>query len=142
MYSSLSNMVIMLSPMIYRMLIYKFLLSSIIIISCFIWHNVPYQWKILPFELATVPRVFTALTKPILFLCHHKSFHIVIYLDDISVLVCSQLAHKEGTLLFVFLIGLSWFTYSFFKVCPLPHSDLLFLGVMFQYCPHVSIFTS
>ena len=25
--------------------------------SCFVWHNVPYQWKVLPFWLATAPRV-------------------------------------------------------------------------------------
>ena len=31
------------------------------------WHNVPYQWKVLPFGMATAPRVFTALTKPIFF---------------------------------------------------------------------------
>ena len=48
----------------------------------FVWCNVPYQWKVLPFGLATAPRVFTSLTKPILFLCHHKGLHIVIYLDD------------------------------------------------------------
>ena len=51
----------------------------------FVWHNVPYQWKVLPFGLATAPKVFTSLTKPILFLCHCKGLHIVIYLDDILV---------------------------------------------------------
>ena len=56
---------------------------------CFVWHNVPYQWKVLPFGLATAPRVFMFLTKPILFLCHHKGLHIVIYLDDILVLIHS-----------------------------------------------------
>ena len=65
---------------------------------CFVWHNVPYQWKVLPFGLATAPRVFMALTKPILFLCHCKCFHIVIYLDDISVLVCSKQAGKRACL--------------------------------------------
>ena len=50
----------------------------------------PYQWKVLPFGLATAPQVFTALTKPILFLCHHKGFNIVIYLYDILVMVCSK----------------------------------------------------
>ena len=44
----------------------------------FVWCNVPYQWKVLPFGLATAPRVFTSLTKPILFLYHCKGLHIVI----------------------------------------------------------------
>ena len=60
----------------------------------FVWHNVPYQWKVLPFGLATAPRVFLALTKPILFLCHHKGLCIVIFLDDILVLVHSKQAGK------------------------------------------------
>ena len=64
----------------------------------FVWHNVPYQWKVLPFGLATAPRVFTALTKPILFLCHNKGFHIVMYLDDILVLVHSKQAVKRAHL--------------------------------------------
>ena len=64
----------------------------------FVWHNVPYQWKVLPFGLATAPRIFTALTKPILFLYCHKGFHIVIYLDDILVLVCSKWAGKMAHL--------------------------------------------
>ena len=63
---------------------------------CFVWHNVPCQWKVLPFWLATAPRVFMALTKPILFLCHCKGFHTVIYLDDILVLVPSKWAGKKG----------------------------------------------
>ena len=56
----------------------------------FVWHNVPYQWKVLPFGLAMAPQVFTALTKPILFLCCCKGFCIVIYLHDILVLVHSK----------------------------------------------------
>ena len=64
----------------------------------FVWCNVPYQWKVLPFGLATAPRVFTSLTKPILFLCHCKGLHIVIYLDDILVLVCSKWAGKRACL--------------------------------------------
>ena len=41
---------------------------------CFVWHNVPYQWKVLSFGLATAPRVFTSLTKPILFLLPLQGF--------------------------------------------------------------------
>ena len=58
----------------------------------------PYQWKVLPFGLATAPRIFTSLTKPILFLCHCKGLHVVIYLDDILVLVCSKQAGKRASL--------------------------------------------
>ena len=64
----------------------------------FAWHNVPYQWKVLPFGLATAPRVFTSLMKPIFFLCCCKGLHIVIYLDDILVLVCSKQAGKRACL--------------------------------------------
>ena len=64
----------------------------------FVWHNVPYQWRVLPFGLATAPRVFTSLTKPILFLCHCKGLHIVTYLDDILVLVWSKRAGKRARL--------------------------------------------
>ena len=86
-------------PLIYRMLIYMFpLLSIIIIFLCFVWHNVPYWWKVLHFGLATATRFFTSLTKPILFLCHCKGLHIVIYLDDILVLVCSKWSGKRACL--------------------------------------------
>ena len=64
----------------------------------FVWHNVPYQWKVLPFGLATAPRIFTSLMKPILFLCHHKVLHIVIYKDYILVLICSKWAGKRACL--------------------------------------------
>ena len=56
------------------------------------WHSVTYQWKVLPFGLATAPRIFKSLTKLILFLCCHKGFHIIIYLNDILVLVHSKRA--------------------------------------------------
>ena len=62
----------------------------------FVRHSMPYQWKVLPFGLATAPRVFSALTKPMLIVCHHKGFCIVIYLDDNLVLVCSKQAGKRA----------------------------------------------
>ena len=39
-----------------------------------------------------------ALTKPILFLCHHRGLHIVIYLDDILVLIHSKWVGKRACL--------------------------------------------
>ena len=64
----------------------------------FVWHNVPYQWKVLPFGLAATPRLFTSLMKPILILCYCKGLCIVIYLDDILVLICSKRAGKRACL--------------------------------------------
>ena len=62
----------------------------------YVWQNMPYQWKVLPFELATAPRIITALTKPIFFHCHHKGFCILIYLNTILVLVCSKWAGRKA----------------------------------------------
>ena len=50
------------------------------------FYSVLYQWKVLPFQLATASRFFTGLTRPILFLCSHRCFCNVIYLDGILVL--------------------------------------------------------
>ena len=69
-----------------------------------VWHNVPYQWKVLSFGLAVAPKVFMSLTEPILFLCRCKGLHIVIYLDDILVLVCSKQAGKRACLFFCSLL--------------------------------------
>ena len=101
----------------------------------------PYQWKVLPFGLATAPRVFTSLTKPILFLCHCKGLCIAIYLDDILVLVHSKWAGKQACLFLcsLLLVGPSWSTHQFFQVGPLPLSILYFFGVVLGYCPHVSL---
>ena len=42
---------------------------GIFIIFQFVRQNKPYQMKVLPFGVATAFRVFTVLTKPMLFLC-------------------------------------------------------------------------
>ena len=107
-YGSLSSRVIMPFPLIFRMLIYMFpIVKHHRQFLHFVWHNVLYQWRVLPFGLATAPRVFTSLTKLILFLCHCKGLHIVIYLDDILVLVHSKQAGKMARLfLFSLLVCL------------------------------------
>ena len=65
-------------------------------------HVLQFVWQIrlhqlsFTFWVGQSPWVFTALTKPILFLCHHKGFHIVTFLDDILVMVCSKWAGKRA----------------------------------------------
>ena len=87
---------IMLPPLICRMLIYIFLLLSIIVIMICLAQCASSVGRFCFFGLATGPRVFTALTKPILFFCHCKGFHIVIYLGDILVLVHSEWAGRRA----------------------------------------------
>ena len=55
-----------------------------------IWRNKPYQLKVLLFELAMTPKIFTLHAKCILFLGQCENFHITISLDDILVPVCSK----------------------------------------------------
>ena len=63
-------------------------------------------------------RISTALTKPILFFCHHKGFCIVVYFDDILVLVCSKWAGKRAhsflcSLLVCLGLYINFFSYTF-----------------------------
>ena len=129
----------------------------------FVWHNVPYQWKVSPFGLATAPRVFTSLKKPILFLCHQKGLHIVIYLDDILVLVRSKWAGKRARLFlwsllvhlglhikfskldlclsqsFTFL-GLCWDTVHMSVSLPSDKlADIQQLALLLLHTPHVTV---
>ena len=70
-----------------------------------------YQWKVLPFELATFPRLYTGLTKPILLLANAK----VSVLLSIWMMSWSWFAlrgKQEGMIGFVFLL-----------VCPGLHID-------------------
>ena len=105
---------------------------------CFVWHNVPYQWKVLPFGLATAPRVFTSLTKPILFLC--KGLHIVIYLDDILVLVHSKWAGKRACLFLCSLLVCLGLHINFSKLDLCLSQSFTFLGLCWDtVCMSVSL---
>ena len=106
----------------------------------FVWHNVPYQWKVLPFGLATAPRAFTSLTKPILFLCHHKGLCIVIYLDDILVLVCSKQAGKRACLFLCSLLVCLGLHINFSKLDLCLSQSFTFLGLCLDtVCMSVSL---
>ena len=40
--------------------------------------------------------IFTSLAKPILFICQHKAYHIIVCFDDILVLIQPELAGKKA----------------------------------------------
>ena len=59
----------------------------------FVLCNQPYHWKVFPFGLAMAPGLLSTFTKPILFLCHCKGLHVIIYLiypGPYSLQVCWQ----------------------------------------------------
>ena len=100
----------------------------------------PYQWKGLPFGFATAPRDFTSLTKPILFLCHHKGLHIVIYLDDILVLVHSKQAGKRACLFLCSLLVRLGLHINFSKLDLGLSQSFTFLGLCWDtVCMSVSL---
>ena len=107
---SLFSMVIMLFPLVSRMLIYIFLLFSIIIVFCDFFGIICHiSGTFFLLGWLQPPGIFTALTKPILFLCHCKGFNIVIYLVDILVLFFSRWASKRVHLIlcpFLVYLGL------------------------------------
>ena len=105
---------------------------------CFVWHNVPYQWKGLPFGLATAPRVFVSLTKPIFFLCHCKGLHIVICLDDILVLVCSKWVGKRECLVLCSLLVRLGLHINFAKYDFCLSQTFTFLGICWDTV-HMSV---
>ena len=73
--------------------------------------------------------VFTFLVKPILFLCHCKGLHIVIYLDDILVLVCSKQAGKRAHLFLCSLLVHLGLHISFSKLDLRLSQSFTFLGL-------------
>ena len=74
----------------------------------------------LPFQLAMAHKVFTYITKPILFPCNCKDFLTIIYLDDFLVLIHSEHMGKRAQS-FVLPTGLLWATFSRSEVCLTQH---------------------
>ena len=98
----------------------------------------PYQWQVLPFGLATAARVFTSLTKPILFLCHCKGLHIVFYLDDILVLIHSKWVGKRACLFLCSLLVHLGLHINFSKSDLQLSQSFIFLGLCWDTV-HLSV---
>ena len=90
-YGNLSNRVILLSPLISRKLTSILLLFSITTALAFCLAKLTLSVEGFVIWACYSPSSFHFLTKPILFFCQCKGFH-VIYLNDILVLVHSKCA--------------------------------------------------
>ncbi len=57
---------------------------------CFEWNGVLWQFTCLCFGLASAPRVFTKVLKPILAILRHQGLKVIIFLDDILIISSSE----------------------------------------------------
>lgn len=69
----------------------------------FEWGNKTYQFKCLPFGLASAPRIYTKLMKPVISLLRKAGIRLIIYLDDILLIAESpeKLTQARDTTLFL-----------------------------------------
>ena len=138
--SILFSVVIMLSPLVSRMLIYIFLLFSIIIAFYYLFGTICLISG--RFYLLGWPQPLGfSQPQPILFICHYKGFHIFICLNDILVLVHSKQVGKRAN---HFCVPY-WFTFDYILILP----SLTFTSLRHfvswgyvGYCPYVNIFFS
>ena len=86
----------------------------------------------LPFGLATAPRVFTSLPKPILFSAI-KRVYVLLFIWMISWSLLNSRHAGKRVHTFLCSIGLSSITYLFSQVCTLYHTAVIFSGTVLGY---------
>ena len=67
----------------------------------FLWRDSLLEFACLPFGLASAPRVFTKLLKPVLSILRQRGIRLIVYLDDILLMAPSVeqvLPHAASTL--------------------------------------------
>ena len=52
----------------------------------FIWKEDLFEFACLPFGLASAPRIFTKLMKPVVGLLRHLGIRVILYLDDLLIM--------------------------------------------------------
>ena len=94
----------------------------------FIWKGNLFQFQTLPFGLASAPRIFTKLLKPVVGLLRRLGMKLIIYLDDILILAKTkeQLVQSRNTTLF--LLQMLGFKINWEKSKLKPVHNISFLG--------------
>ena len=94
----------------------------------FIWRDSLLEFACLPFGLASAPRVFTKLLKPVLSILRQRGIRLKAYLDDILLMAPSVdqvLQHAASTLNLLEGLG---FTVNYQKSILVPSQQMEFLG--------------
>ena len=96
----------------------------------FLWKGSMLEFGCLPFGLATAPRVFTKLMKPVVGALRQRGIRLIIYLDDLLILAESHdqaLHHAASTLNLLEGLG---FIVNYQKSQLLPSQKIEFLGFL------------
>ena len=96
----------------------------------FLWKETLHEFACLPFGLATAPRVFPKLMKPVVAALRQRGIRLIIYLDDILIMAESQvlaLHHAASTLNLLEGLG---FIVNYNKSQLTPCQSIEFLGFL------------
>ena len=75
----------------------------------FLWKDTMWEFACLPFGLASAPRVFTKIMKPVVGMLHKMGVRLIVCLDDILIMAESkQLANRHAQLVFSTLENLGF----------------------------------
>ena len=96
----------------------------------FQWEGVTYQYNALPFGLATAPRTFTKILKPILAHLRAKGLRLVAYLDDILIIGKNKAETEQAYLQTKELLESLGFVINVEKSLPEASQCIEFLGFM------------
>ena len=94
----------------------------------FLWKGTLHEFVCLPFGLATAPRVFTKLMKPVVAALRQQGIRLIIYLDDMLIMAESQalgLHHAASALNLLEGLG---FVVNYDKSQLVPSQSIEFLG--------------
>ena len=94
----------------------------------FVWKETMYEFACLPFGLASAPRVFTKLIKPVVALLRQLGIRLIVYLDDMLIMAQSRdIALQHASTALDLLQGLG-FMINYLKSVLVPSTRMEFLG--------------
>ena len=96
----------------------------------FIWRDTLWEFACLPFGLASAPRTFSKLLKPVVAQLRKMGIRLIIYLDDMLIMAESRDLTIEHTTIAVNLLSSLGFVLNEGKSILVPTQELEFLGFL------------
>ena len=81
----------------------------------FLWKGTQWEFACLPFGIASAPRVFTKILKPVIGLLRRQGIHLIIYLDDFSLMASAKETLSYHVTLTVTLLEMLGFVVNYQK---------------------------